>query len=72
MLGGYLRERRAFWARACAMSAFALSLGGKPERAMGRNLALVGREILSGAPLEHIPLMRQIADTTVLAFEDRG
>ena len=28
--------------------------------------------ILSGAALEHIPLMRQIAETTVLAFEDRS
>ena len=72
LLGGYLRERRAFWSRICAMSAFALSLGGKQERTQALNLAFVGREILSGTALESIPLMRQIAETTVLAFEDRG
>jgi hypothetical protein len=72
VLSGYLRDRRPFWGRVCAMTAFALSLGGKPERALSVSLARVGREILSGTALEHIPLMRQIADTTVLAFEDRG
>lgn len=72
LLSGYLPQRREFWGRICAMSAFALSLGAKPERALARSLALVGREILSGKALETIPLMRQVADTSVLAFEDRG
>jgi hypothetical protein len=53
------------------MTAFALSLGGKPDRVQGLNLARVGREILTGTPLASIPLMRQVAETTVLAFEDR-
>ncbi len=71
LLNGYLPERREFWGRICAMSAFALSLGGKAERAQARNLALVGREILSAKAMETIALMRQIAETTVLAFESR-
>jgi hypothetical protein len=71
LLGGYLEQRREFWGRICAMTAFALSLGGKPDRVQGLNLARVGREILTGTPLASIPLMRQVAETTVLAFEDR-
>ena len=71
VLGGYLTQRREFWARVCAMSALALSLGGQPERLQARKLAWVGRDLLSDGDIESIPLMRQIAGTTVLAFEDR-
>ena len=72
LLKGYLAQRREFWGRICAMTAFALSLGGKPDRAQALNLARVGRDILAGVAVEKIPLMWQVAETTVLAFEDRG
>jgi hypothetical protein len=34
-------------------------------------LALVGRDIASGAPLDQIPLMRQIAEVSVQVFEEQ-
>ncbi len=71
LLSAYLPERREFWTRACALTAFVLQLDRKTFGALGQNLALVGREIASGAPLETIPLMREIAATTVKAYESR-
>jgi hypothetical protein len=71
MLAAYLPERRAFWARNCALTAFVLQLDRKTYGALGRNLALVGRDIASGAPLEQIPLMREIAGLSVRAYEGR-
>ena len=64
----YLPQRREFWARACALTAFALNWSRETYGALARSLALVGREIAAGAPLETIPLMRQIAEMTVGAF----
>jgi hypothetical protein len=71
LLADYLPERRVFWTRACAMSAFVLKMDSKTHGRLARNLALVGREIAGGAPLERIPLMRRIADLTVSAYESR-
>jgi hypothetical protein len=72
VLSGHLPARRAFWARICAMSAFALGLDAKGHLGFGRSLALVGRDLAAGGPLETMPLMRRIAETTVFAFEDRA
>ena len=72
VLGSLLPARRTFWTRICAMSAFALSLDVQAHPGLGRKLALVGRDLAAGKPLEDIPLMRRIAETTVFAFEDRG
>lgn len=71
VLNAYLPKRREFWARACARTAFALQLEPGANGARARSLALVGREIASGAPLDGIPLMRQIAEMTVSAYESR-
>jgi len=67
----YLPTRRAFWARSCAMTAFALQLDRKAFGPLGAAFALVGREIASGAPLDKIPLMQCVADVTVAAFMSR-
>ena len=72
VLAGRLSERRAFWARVLAMSAFALALDAKAHPGLGRALALVGRDLADGKPMEDIPLMRRIAETTVFAYEDRA
>ena len=71
LLTAYLPQRREFWTRACALTAFALELDRKTYGLMGVNLALVGREIADGAPLEKIPLMRQVAEGTVQAYQSR-
>jgi hypothetical protein len=34
-------------------------------------LALVGRDIASDSPLDQIPLMKQVAEISVRAFESR-
>ena len=72
MLTVYLPERRLFWVRAMALTAFALQMDRRAFGSLGSSLALVGREIASGAPMDKIPLMRQIADTSVRAFQSRG
>jgi hypothetical protein len=71
LLTAYLPERREFWARTCARSAFALLMQPRAHGALGRGLALVGRDIADGAPLSEIPLMRRIAEMTVSAYESR-
>jgi hypothetical protein len=71
LLTAYLPQRREFWTRACALTAFALELDRKTYGLMGVNLALVGREIASGTPLEKVPLMRQVAEATVQAYQSR-
>src|SRR5271166_4231249 len=67
LLESYLPKRRAFWASQCALSALALkdipARGETPKR-----LALVGRDILNDVPLDDIPLMRQIAKRSSLAY----
>ena len=72
LLAGYLPERRAFWTRQCALSAFALSHEEGTHGKLGRSLALVGREIATGAAFESIPLMRQIAANTARAVQGRS
>jgi len=71
LLSAHLPERRAFWARNCALTAFVLRLDRKAYGAIGRNLALVARDIAAGVALDEIPLMRQIAEMSVRAYESR-
>jgi hypothetical protein len=71
VLSVYLPERRDFWLRACALTGFVLNMDRKTYGALGKSLALVGREIASGAPMERIPLMRQIAEMSVRAYQSR-
>ena len=71
VLTAYLPDRREFWTRVCALTAFVLLLDRKTFGSLGPNLALVGREIASGASLGTIPLMRDIATMTVRAYESR-
>ncbi|MDE3174534.1 MAG: hypothetical protein KGM15_00290 [Pseudomonadota bacterium] len=72
LMSDYLPQRREFWARALALTAFALREDPKGYGKMGGQLALIGRELVSGAPLVTIPLMRQIAKSSAHAFESRG
>ncbi len=55
LLTAYLPQRREFWTRACALTAFALELDRKTYGLMGVNLALVGREIADGSALGQDP-----------------
>ena len=71
LLASYLPERRAFWTRNCALTAFALQQDRKTYGALGRHLALVGRDLAEGKPLDEIPLMRDIAEMSVRAYESR-
>jgi hypothetical protein len=71
LLRDYLPDRRSFWARQCAISALALRLNRAKSDARWKQLALVGRDIASGAPLDQIPLMRQIAEVSVQVFEEQ-
>jgi hypothetical protein len=65
----FLPGRRHFWARQCALSSLAMRGDKKAAHAPWREFALVGRDIASDLPLDQIPLMKQIAETSVLAFE---
>jgi len=67
----YLPERRAFWARQCAISALVMHGDEKSRHSPWKQLALVGRDIASDLPLDQIPLMKQIAEMSVRAFESR-
>ena len=69
LLKVHLPERRAFWARQCALSALALRDDGASPRALWKQIALVGRDIAASPALETIPLMRRIAEYSVEAFE---
>ena len=66
----YLPERRHFWARQCAISALVMR-DEKTRRSPWKQLALVGRDIASDLPLDQIPLMKQVAEISVRAFERR-
>ncbi len=66
LLKTYLPPRRPFWARQCAVSALAMR---GDAASPWKQLALVGRDIASDLPLERIPLMQQIAEMSVGAFE---
>jgi len=68
----FLPERRLFWTRQCAISALAMRSGEKVRPWPWRQLALIGREIASDVPLDQIPLMKQVAEASVRAFERRG
>ena len=72
LMTAFLPERRVFWARQCAISALAMRSGEKVRSWPWKQLALVGREIASGVPLDQIPLMKHVAETSVRAFERRG
>jgi hypothetical protein len=71
LMKAYLPDRRHFWARLCAISALAMQCGQKTLFSSWKDLALVGRDIASDMPLDQIPLMKQIADISVQAFEGR-
>ena len=71
LMTAYLPQRRDYWTRIVALTAFALELDRKTYGLMGVNLALIGRELASGTALEKIPLMRQIAEATVEAYQSR-
>jgi len=65
----YLPGRRAYWAKTCALSA--LALRGPATKKPGPyafELALLARDIASDKPIEKLPLMRAIAETTAEAF----
>ena len=71
LMTAYLPERRLFWARQCAISALALRGDEKTRHSPWKQLALVGRDIASDLPLDQIPLMKQVAEISVRAFERR-
>jgi hypothetical protein len=69
LMKDYLPRRRSFWARQCALSALAMRGDSKTRDPLWKRLALVGRDIASDMPLNQIPLMEQIAETSVRIFE---
>ena len=71
LMKAYLPERRLFWARQCAISALAMRGDEKTRHSLWKQLALVGRDIASDLPLDQIPLMKQVAEISVRAFERR-
>jgi len=71
LMKAYLPERRFFWARQCAISALAMRGDEKTRHLPWEQLALVGRDIASELPLDQIPLMKQVAEISVRAFERR-
>ena len=71
LMKAYLPERRAFWARQCAISALVMHNNKKTRHSPWKQLALVGRDIASDIPLDRIPLMKQVAELSVRAFESR-
>ena len=71
LMKAYLPERRAFWARQCAISALVMHGDEKSRHSPWKQLALVGRDVASDLPLDQIPLMKQIAEMSVRAFESR-
>jgi hypothetical protein len=72
LMKAYLPERRLFWTRQCAISALAMRGDGKTRHSPWKQLALVGRDIASDLPLDQIPLMKQVAEISVRAFERRA
>jgi hypothetical protein len=71
LLESYLPRRRAFWASQCALSALAMK-DRASRHEVWKTLALVGRDVLSDIPVDEIPLMRQIAHTSALAYFMNG
>ena len=73
LLAGYLPERRAFWARDLRADRLCVAAGRQDLwRARPRISRWSGATSPSGKPLDDIPLMREIAETTVSAYESRG
>jgi hypothetical protein len=73
LLSSYLPQRKAFWARQCAISALALSgPAGSEPAPYGHALALIARDLASEKPVDEIPLMREIAGVTAAAFAHNG
>ena len=72
LMNDYLPGRREYWARQCAMSALALRGVAAAPHPDAARLALVGRALAQGAPYDQSPLMKQIAERSVLAFESRA
>jgi hypothetical protein len=71
LMTAYLPQRRPFWARQCAISALAMRGDQKARLLPWKQLALVGRDIDSNVPMDQIPLMKQVAESSVRAFERR-
>ena len=69
LMKAYLPERRLFWTRQCAISALAMRSDEKARHSLWKQLALAGRDIASDLPLDQIPLMKQVAEISVQAFE---
>ena len=72
LLTAYLPQRRPFWTRVLALTGFTLDLDRKTYGGLGRSLALVGREIAGGAPLESDSAHAADRRVTVEAYESRG
>ena len=72
LMKAYLPERRLFWTRQCAISALAMRGDEKTRHSPWKQLALVGRDIALDVPLDQIPLMKQVAEISVRAFESRA
>ena len=69
LLASYLPQRKAFWARQCAISALALrGTAGRPPAPYCSALALIARDLASDKPIDQIPLMREVAEGTAAAF----
>ena len=72
LMKAYLFERRLFWTQQCAISALAMRGDEITRHSLWKQLALVGRDIASDLPLDQIPLMKQVAEISVRAFESRA
>lgn len=71
LLTDHLPARREFWTRQFAISALALHGDKKSVDSPWRTMALIGRDLGSGYPLETMPIMREVASLSVRAFEQR-
>ena len=69
LLEQLLPQRRVIWADKMAWSA--LALRQEQDNALGREMALVARELLGERDLKSIPIMRWIADATADAYAAR-
>ena len=70
MLKRYLPARRDYWARVFAVSAFVMSRSTeKRPSPYTLDLALLARDLLSTKPTENLPILQQIAERTVEAFQ---
>ncbi|MEO0810796.1 MAG: hypothetical protein AAFW82_09235, partial [Pseudomonadota bacterium] len=63
LLSGPLQQQRHFWAQLVAWTAFGIQKNA--DGSDWQSLSIVAREILQDRPLDEIPLMHEIAATTV-------